>query len=37
MGKLQKVGFGMIAFIFMDLQISNAIYNANSVYGSISG
>ncbi|MBU3130995.1 phosphatase PAP2 family protein [Clostridium gasigenes] len=40
MGKLQKVEFGMIAllmivFIFIDLQISDAIYNANSVYGSI--
>ena len=40
MGKLQKVGLGIITllliiFAFTDLQISNAIYNANSLYGLI--
>lgn len=40
MGKLQRVGFGiitllLIVFAFTDLQISNAIYNANSAYGLI--
>lgn len=40
MSKLEKVGLGIIAvlmiiFAFTDLQISNAIYNAESAYGSI--